>query len=146
MNNNYNSDFFSYYGKINRKNYIINLLILSALFLLLSITDFTIFTKFSSEILTTTVFSILDFLRFVIIAAILSVIYRRIADFSNHNKKLKTFFVIFYLTPFIFYYLGNFLFDFSSSLLVILNTIILNIIFPISIIAAIVFAFLKSKK
>ena len=61
MNNNYNSDFFSYYGKINRKNYIINLLILSALFLLLSITDFTIFTKFSSEILTTTVFSILDF-------------------------------------------------------------------------------------
>lgn len=146
MDNNYNNDFLNYSGKISRKNYIINLLILVSMLILLSATDFSVFTKNCSELLSSSLFYILDFLKFVIIVAIISVVYRRIADFSSFGKEMKTFFVLFYFIPFLYISLGHFILDSAPTLISIFDWITLIIILPVAIISSFIFAFLKSKK
>lgn len=147
MNNEeYNSDFLNYNGKINRKNYVINLSILVALYVLLSATDFTKFMVYTPKYLITSLFYILGFLKFVIIIAIISVIYRRIADFANFDNRMKTFFILFYFFPFLYLCFGHFLLDFAPGLIKIFDWLTLTIILPLSIIFSILFAFFKSQK
>ncbi len=141
-----NNEFFSYQGTINRKNYIINGIILILLFVITSLIRFENFEPYIKyKIIYKILIWVVEFFKFVLITSLLSVIYRRIADFSGGNEKIiKIIFMIFFLYPFITYYFGYFLF---SSIPQILNIMVLSLIgiLPVSIILAIIFAFIKSK-
>ena len=73
-----NNSFYSWEGTINRKDYVINMLILIALFFALNLVRFDILAQ--NKILYTILMFIIGFLKFIFIMSVLSVIYRRIAD------------------------------------------------------------------
>ena len=82
-----NNDFFSYQGTISRKNYIINMLILLAIFIGCSFVRLENFKQFITyEILYNILVFMLSMVKFVSIMAILSVIYRRISDFAEAKR------------------------------------------------------------
>lgn len=141
-----NNDFLSYEGRINRKNYIINMLILLALYICVAfLIKFESFSQyFSHEFFNTVLEFIVELFKFILIIAIMSLIYRRIADFSDFGDKYKKMFFILFFFPFLYINWGAYLLSFLPPLVYVLN-ISMIIILPIAIITAIVFAFLKSK-
>ena len=145
-NNNYNNDFLSYEGKIGRKNYIINLLILTAIYIGTKLINFEgIKQYFTYEFLYNTLIFIVELFKFMIIIAMLSVIYRRIADISNSDKKWFTMFLILFLFPFFYINWGYYLLNFIPPLVQILNAVTIFLLLPAAIIVSIVFAFIKSR-
>lgn len=146
MNEEYNNNFLSYDGKINRKNYAINMAILSVLGLLLSISDFSALFEYSRIPILFTVFNFMtDIGFFLICGCILSVTYRRINDISeNRTKKFKdtmmTLYTIFLCVPFIYLFLGDIL------NIAVLHLIIYGFICPLSLIFCIIIGVIKSKK
>ena len=146
MSYNDNTNFLSFEGKIGRKNYIINLLILILLFIGIFLIKFDNYIEFFRyKFLYTILIFIIDILKFAIIISILSVIYRRIADFSKINEKMKYLFFVFYLLPLIYIYWGHYFLDFIPPLIYFLDILMYLIIIPIAIILTIIFSFLKSK-
>lgn len=141
-----NNDFLSYEGRINRKNYIINMLILSALYIGVSFIRFDVIGNFFTfQIFNTILIYIVELFKFVLIIAIMSVIYRRIADFSSLNDNMKKMFFILFFFPFLYLNWGNYLLNFIPVLTNLLNILTVFILLPAAIISSIVFAFLKSK-
>lgn len=141
-----NTNFLSFEGKIGRKNYIINLLILLLLLIGIFFIKFENYIEyFRYKFLYTILIFIVDILKFAIVISILSVVYRRIADFSTINKKMKYLFFIFYLFPVLYVYWGHYLLDFIPPLISLLDIITYIIIIPTAIIITIIFSFLKSK-
>ena len=140
-----NNLIFSYEGCINRKNYIINMLILTVLYIAILLIQFEKFESYINKYIYSALIWVVWFIKFIALVSMLSVVYRRIADFSGIiSSKLKAVFVIFYLYPFFVYYCGNFLFS-SMPLLIEIIAFSILIILPISIILTIIFAFIKSK-
>lgn len=145
-NDDYNNDFLSYNGKIGRKNYIINLLILVAIYIVTSLINLEGIKQYITyDFLYTTLFFVIDLFKFIIVIAILSVIYRRISDISNSDKKLLTMFFILFLFPFFYLNWGMYLLNFIPPLINILNVITVFIFLPLALIFSIVLAFIKSK-
>ncbi len=141
-----NNDFLSYEGRINRKNYVINMFILVFLYIGLFLINFNSFSEYIRfKILYTILIYTVELLRFVIIIAILSIIYRRISDFSSFSAGMKKVFVILYIFPFIYLNWGHYLLNFLPGLIYVLDLITLFILMPFAIISSIIFAFLKSK-
>ena len=106
----YNNNYFSWQGVINRKNYIINMFMLIAIFILTSLVPFQNFERYINFkfIYSTLIFSV-NFFKFIIIMSALSVIYRRIADFSSGKSyKFKMnmirIFAVFYVFPLLYFY------------------------------------------
>lgn len=82
-----NNDFFSYYGIIGRKNYIINMLILITLFICMYFVKFENFAPFiRPEFLYKALIYMAEFFKFVILMSAISIVYRRIADISTKNR------------------------------------------------------------
>ena len=78
-----NNNFFSYQGTINRKNYIIDTIIIIFLYGLLSLVKFENFKPFISfELIYSILLFVVGMFKFVLIFSFLSLVYRRIADFS----------------------------------------------------------------
>ncbi len=145
----YNNDFFSYQGSISRKNYFINMLILAALYIGLY---FVKFENFEPYIPYKMIFSILIFMvslfKFVILMSGLSVIYRRIADFStgktyNFNLLMKRLFIFLFVFPILYLFCIRYFIDIIPVLTNILDLITIFILIPAGIIAAVVFCFIK---
>ena len=146
MSYNDNTNFLSFEGKIGRKNYIINLLILISLFIGIFLIKFDNYIEFFRyKFLYTILIFTVDILKFAIIISILSVIYRRIADFSEVKNKMKSIFFIFYLFPVMYIYWGHYLLDFIPPLIYLLDLITYMIILPITLILTVIFSFLRSK-
>ena len=129
-----NNDFFSYQGTISRKNYIINMLILSAIYIGLSFIHFENFSDFIRyKILLTILIFMADLLKFVVLFSALSVIYRRIADFSVYksytfNLIMRRLFVFLYVLPVLYIFCIRYFLDIMPFLINILDIIIFFIV------------------
>lgn len=143
----YNNDFLNYKGKINRKNYIINMLILLALYSAVILVNFNSLKQFITyDFLFTVLMFVIELFKFVLMVAIISVIYRRIADFSEFNENMKKIFFIFFFFPFLYLNWGHYLLDFIPPLVYILDILTFFIILPVALVLTIVYAFLKGRK
>ena len=145
-----NNDFFSYQGTISRKNYIINMLILSAIYIGLSFIHFENFSDFIRyKILLTILIFMADLLKFVVLFSALSVIYRRIADFSVYksytfNLIMRRLFVFLYVLPVLYIFCIRYFLDIMPFLINILDIIIFFIVLPIAFISSVILCFIKS--
>lgn len=141
----YNNSFLGFTGKIDRKNYIINMVILVAIIVLTNMTNFNKFSQyFSSQAYTYFLLFFVGLLKFIVTVGILSVIYRRISDFSNFEKNMKKVFAIFFFIPFLYYEIGRDTLSVFPGIIPFCNLII-SFLFITSCILSIIFAFLKSK-
>ncbi len=146
-----NNDFFSYNGTISRKNYLINMLILIALYVGCS---FIRFENFEPFIPVKFLFSVLLFMvglfKFVILMSALSVIYRRIADFSRSKSynfiiNMKRIFVFIFIFPVLYLFCLRYFFDIIPFIINILDTFVIFVLIPLAFIASIIFCFIKGK-
>lgn len=148
MMNSQNNNFFSYEGTINRKNYIINMLIIIILSACLHFVDFSFYFSFTKL---TFLYGIFEFLislfKYVLMFCAISVVYRRITDIT-YKSSLKTInlakkiFTIIYIVPLLLYFLGGILFQQG----IIMQLIILMVFFfflPVSAITSILLCFIK---
>lgn len=145
----YNNDFFSYQGTISRKNYIINMLILIASFIGLTFVRFEIFQPYIKfELIYKTLIFMAEFLKFVILMSAISVVYRRIADFSysksnNYKENMKKLFAILFVFPFLYDFCIRYFIDFIPYIQYIFDIIVNIALIPIGIISLIIFSFKK---
>ena len=140
-----NSNYLSFEGIINRKDYTINMLILLGIFIGVNLINFNYLqTFFRYEFLYTIFVFIVEMLKFIVMIAIISTVYRRISDFTDFNDNWKRIFFIFYFFPFLYLNWGNLL-NFIPFLIKVLDIVTLFIILPVAFISSIVFAFIKSK-
>ncbi|MBQ9246780.1 hypothetical protein IJ182_11010 [bacterium] len=142
-----NNSFFSWEGTIGRKDYAINMFILVALFIGLSLINFDVIAP--EKITNSILLFIVGFLKFIIVMSVLSVIYRRIADFSigrsyKFQKIAKSSFGIFIVFPILYLYI---VFPFLMFMPIIANCLafISLILGVIGIIVSIIICFIKSK-
>lgn len=146
-----NNDFFSYQGTISRKNYIINMLILLAIFVGVSFIRVENFAQFITyKFLYAVLVFMISMLKFVSVMAMLSVVYRRIADFTYFKtvafqETMKKFFVIIFVCPVLYDYCLRFFIDIIPALQGILDFLTIFVLYPIAIISAIVLCFPKRK-
>lgn len=146
MNEKYNNNFLSYEGKIDRKNYAINMSIIIALACLLFYTDFSVIFRYSRIPLLYDVFTfMLGFASLIMFCCVLSIVYRRITDISdNRSEKFKkimtTLYAIFLCIPFAYYFLEGII---NSPLI---NMIIYFGLYPLSLIFCIITGFVKHKE
>ena len=141
-----NNAFFSFEGTISRKDYCINSLILIFILLGLNFINFNHLFKFLNENFLYSIIMYIVFLfKFIAIICLISVIYRRISDFSNSTENTKRIFGILYIFPVFYYYWGNYITNIFPILKNILDIMVYLIIIPTAFIATIIFAFLKRK-
>ena len=147
---NYNNEFFGWYGSISRKNYAINMLIVFALYILLSFVKFNAFEQF---IPIKFIFSVLVFMvglfKLVLIMCALSLVYRRIADFAgtkpySFQLNMKRLFVFLYVVPALYLMCVRYFFEFFPLFINFMDLLTFFILIPLSFISAIVFGFIKS--
>ena len=146
-----NNNFFGYEGTINRKNYIINMLIIITLCACLHFVDFSFYFSFTKL---TFLYGIFEFLislfKYVLMFCAISVIYRRMTDISfNSSSKTKSIvkkiFTFVYIVPLLLYFLGGIVFQQG----LIMQFIILTVFFfflPISVITSFTLCFIKQLK
>ncbi len=149
--NEYNNDFFSYNGCINRKNYAINMLILLALYIATTLVNFKSFTQFTDfKFLQDVLLFLVDFFKFVVMISALSVIYRRIADIAKkHSERFfenaKKLFAIFFVFPVLYIYCLQYLLDIIPILTTILGTLTVFVLMPLGLIFIVVLSFIKGE-
>ena len=142
-----NSAFLSWEGTINRKDYVINMLILLTLALGMNFININVLAP---EKITNTILSFLiQFLQFIFVISVLSVVYRRITDFSSGRtyKFKKTFYYLFialFVFPVLYFYVFAYFLNFIPYLTTILGIYSLVAI-TFAFILSIIFCFLKAK-
>ncbi len=142
-----NTALLSWEGTINRKDYVINMLILLAIFFGINFINFNALAP--QKILNTILTFLVQFFQFVIVISILSVVYRRIADFSSGRtyQFQKTFYYIFialFVIPVLYFYVLAYFLNFIpliSSILGMYSIAALIAAFVFSV----VFCFFKAK-
>ena len=144
----YNTNFFSWEGLIGQKDYAINMVILVALVCLLQFLNFNILFS-GHEILNSILTFLAQFLQFVFVMSILSVVYRRIRDFTIdrpviYKKVYKVVFITLFLFPVLYFYIFAYFLDFIPILTQLLN-IIAAFAGIMGGIASIIFCFFKGK-
>lgn len=145
----YNNDFFSYQGSISRKNYFINMLILTALYIALYFVKFENFAPYIPyKIIFTVLMFMANLFKFVVLMSAISVIYRRMADFSagrtyDFNMKMKRIFVLLFVFPILYLFCIRYFIDIMPAIVYILDLITIFLLIPCSIVTAIVFCFIK---
>ncbi len=143
-----NSAFFSWEGTINRKDYIINMLIMIVISVALPFINFEVLVP--QKILYGILMFLVQFLQFVLVFSMLSVIYRRIADFSsNYSVKrqeiLRKSFIVIFVLPVVYFAILRYFLDFLQGFMGILDIIFLFVFAPVCLIISIVLAFIKGK-
>lgn len=146
-----NNDFFSYNGTINRKNYIINLFILVALYITIYFVRFENFVQFTNQkYLLYILLFFVSLFKFVIVISAISVVYRRITDISFSKTKqfklsAKRIFTVLYVFPLLHLYCIRYFLDIIPPLVAFLDSLIFFVILPLATIVAIVLCFIKGK-
>lgn len=149
INKDYNNDFFGWNGSIARKNYAINIFIVFALYVVLSLVNFNAFEPFIPfKFLLTVMIFMADILKIVLIMCALSLVYRRITDFSGTKTykfqlTMKRIFVFLYVVPALYLLCVRYFFDFMPFFTQIADFLTFFIILPLAFISAIVFSFIK---
>ena len=148
----YNNNFFSYQGTINRKNYVINMLIVVALLIGIYFLRFDNFASYiRPEFLYTILIFMVNLFQFVMLMSAISLIYRRIADFSDtksitFNNCMKNFFFFLFIFPILYLFCIRYFIDIIPTIRNIIDLIVIFIIVPIGIISSIILAFIKGSQ
>lgn len=146
-----NSDFFSYNGTINRKDYTINLLIVVALYIILTFTRFENILQYTKpEIIIHIFVFMVSMFKFLLVMSTISIIFRRVADVTLSKSEIfktntKKIFALLFVFPILHLFCLRYFLDIFPSLVTILDTITLFVLIPISIIIAIILCFIKGK-
>ncbi len=147
--NDYNNDFLSYQGTISRKNYAINMLILAALYIVISLVRFDVLLQFITfKFLYWILMFMVGLVKFVILMSALSVVYRRFADISkfktyNFNINMKRLFVFLFVLPVLYLFCIRYFLDFMPFLINILDLVTFFVLMPLGLITALVLCFIK---
>ena len=152
MNNeDYNNDFFGYHGRISRKNYAINMLILLAIFCGLSFIKLESFEPYITyRFLYSALVFMVSMTKFVALMAMISVVYRRISDFTNkkddsYKHVMKKIFVLLFVLPILYDYCLRFFVDTIPFLQYTLDLTTIFILYPLAFITTIILCFVKSE-
>ena len=146
-----NNNFFGYEGTIGRKDYAINMLIVVSLYLILTFTNFQALAPYTKpEFLLHVLLFMVGLFKFVLVISSISMIYRRIADFSlNKGDKFKLItkrlFAFLYVLPILYFFGIKYFFDTFPSIIIFFDILTLFIILPLAIIFAFILCFVKSK-
>ena len=144
-----NNEFFSYQGTINRKDYIINILIVIALLIGISFVRFDSFAPYiKPEFLYSVLMFMVNLFQFVMLMSIISLVYRRIADFSisksiTFNTNIKKLFFLFFVFPVLYLFCLRFFIDIIPILRNVLDSLVIFILTPLGLISAMILAFIK---
>lgn len=145
----YNNDLLGFQGRIERKNYIINLLICSAILIGFHFIRFDVLMQYIPyKLLKDSLGICISLFIWVIFISLISVIYRRITDISYYKsskfkKNIRKFYIICFVVPLIIQCCS--LFVGILPLLYFTNILVLCFL-PINIISALVLCFIKAKK
>ncbi|MCD7879059.1 MAG: hypothetical protein LUG16_03900 [Candidatus Gastranaerophilales bacterium] len=146
-----NTDFFSYQGTIGRKDYIVNLLILSAIYVGLSLLRFENFRQYITiEFINSVLTWLIWFAKFMVIMSGLSMVYRRLNDITHNRPSSyaaftgKLFVILFVLPAFYLYCLRYFI-DIMPFIQNILDLVVTYILIPLGAILMLLLCFIKGK-
>lgn len=145
-----NTDFFSYTGTINRKNYAINMVILIALFTAASFIRAENFFEYTNKtFLLPILMFMISMFKFVLIFSALSVIYRRFSDISENKSErfkqnAKKIFVSIYIMPILYFLCIRYFFDLLPAVLInITDLIFVFVAIPLVILCTLTVTFIK---
>ena len=147
----YNNDFFSYQGRISRKNYAINMLILLAIFWGLNFIKLEGFEQYITyKFLYSALVFMVSMTKFVALMSILSVVYRRISDFSNNKTDsyklaMKKLFILLFVLPILYDYCFRFFINVIPPLQYTLDITTIFILYPLAFLTTIILCFVKSE-
>ncbi len=145
----YNNDFFGWEGSISRKNYTINILIVTALYIVLSFVNFNAFEPFIPlKFLLTIMVFMAELLKLILVMCALSLIYRRISDFAGTKPyqfqlNMKRLFVFLYVVPALYILCIRYFFDIMPFFIQIADFVVFLILIPLAFLSAVVFSFIK---
>ena len=151
-NEQFNNDFFSYQGKISRKDYVINMLIVVSLLIGISFVRFDSFAPYiRPEFLYKILLFMVNLFQFVMLMSAISLVYRRIADFSDtksitFNNCMKNFFFFLFIFPILYLFCIRYFIDIIPIIRNVIDLIVIFIIVPIGIISSIILAFIKGSQ
>ena len=144
-----NTDFFSYQGTINRKDYTINMLIVIAMLIGISLVRFDSFAPYiRPEFLYKVLMFMVNLFQFVMLMSAISLVYRRIADFSILKSTtfivwMKKIFFILFVFPVLYLFCFRFFIDIIPIFQNFIDFFVIFILFPVSIIVSVILAFIK---
>lgn len=144
-----NNDFFSYQGTINRKDYAINMLIVIALLIGISLVRFDSFAPYiRPEFLYKVLMFMVNLFQFVMLMSAISLVYRRIADFSILKSTtfvawMKKIFFILFVFPVLYLFCFRFFIDIIPILQNIIDILVIFLLAPIGLITMIILVFIK---
>ncbi len=148
---NSNNDFFSYQGTIGRKNYAINMLILIALFVLISLVRFESFMRFTNlTFLYSVVLFMANLFKFVVLMSAVSVVYRRLSDIAyskslSFYNSIKKIFVLVFVFPILYIFCLRFFIDIIPFIQNLLDILVLYVLVPLGMLSVIILGFIKGK-
>lgn len=146
-----NNEFFSYQGTINRKDYVINIIIIIGLFIGISLVRFDSFQPYiKPEFLYKVLIFMVDLFQFVMLMCGISLVYRRIADFSLSKSgafisKMQKLFALLFVFPVLYIFCFRFFINIIPIIQNILDILTIFILAPLGIISTIILAFIKGK-
>ena len=149
---NYNNDFFSWQGNISRKDYTINVLIVFALFVVLSFVNFQAFSPYVPIKFLLTILTFMAYIiKLVLVMAFLSLVYRRISDFVGTKPykfqlTMKRLFVFLYVVPVFYLLVVRYFLSIMPVIINIADLVVFFVLIPFGLISTIVFAFIKGIK
>lgn len=144
-----NKDFFSYQGTINRKDYTINMLIVIAILIGISLVRFDNFVPYiKPEFLYKILMFMVNLFQFVMLMSAISLVYRRIADFSILKSTtfiawMKKIFFILFVFPVLYLFCFRFFIDIIPFLQNTIDILVIFFLAPLGIITTFVIAFIK---
>ena len=147
-----NSDFFSYNGTINRKDYTINLLIVVVLYIILTFTRFENILQYTKpEIIIHIFVFMVSMFKFLLVMSAISIVFRRIVDITENRSEqfkisTKKAFALLYVFPILHLFCLRYFLDIFPALVSILDMATFFVLMPISIITTIVLCFIKGKQ
>lgn len=147
--NGYNNDFFGYKGKIGRKNYLINMLILVAMYIAISCIQFDSLIQYITfKLIYSLLIWTVEVLKFVIIMSAISLVYRRIQDFAstktqNFNDSMKRIFIYLFVFPTLYIFCIRYAIGIIPNITALLDTLTFLVLVPIGIVFAITISSIK---
>jgi len=145
----YNNDFFGWYGVISRRNYALNIFIVSALYAALSLINFNAFEQYIPvKFLLSVLIFTAELLKLVLVMCFLSLVYRRTADFAS-SKPLqfriaaKRIFVLLYVIPVMYLLCVRYFFNFMPLFTGIMDAAVFFGLIPAAALCALVLCFVK---
>lgn len=151
-NNENSSIFFSYEGRIGRKNHFINMVILILLYIGLTlIKPDGLTAKTDLKFLNTILYFMIDLMKFLTVMSCFTLLYRRINDIcTNRTQKfcsiMRKIYTVIYVIPLFIYFCAPLVADMFPSVLNGIYTAGYLIVIPVMILTGIILSVIPQGK